>query len=89
MFTKFRDVGGGVQWPYNILAERNGEKVFEIFSDSVEINQGLSDNFFTLSGEHESSCLQRSSLLIAQRDDRIESRCLARRPDSEEQTHAD
>jgi hypothetical protein len=50
MYTKFRDVGGGVQWPYNILTERNGEKVFEIFSDSVEINQGLSDSFFTLSG---------------------------------------
>ena len=50
MYTKFRDVGGGVQWPYNILTERNGEKVFEIFSDSVEVNQGLSDNFFTLSG---------------------------------------
>jgi hypothetical protein len=50
MYTKFRDVGGGVQWPYNILTERNGEKVFEIFSDSVEINQGLADNFFTLSG---------------------------------------
>jgi hypothetical protein len=49
MFTKFRDVGGGVQWPYNILAERNGEKVFEIFSESVTINQGLSDNLFTLS----------------------------------------
>lgn len=48
MYTKFRDVGG-VQWPYNILTERNGEKVFEIFSDSVSINEGLSDNDFTLS----------------------------------------
>jgi hypothetical protein len=50
MYTKFRDVGGGVQWPYNILTERNGEKVFEIFSESVEINQGLTDDFFTLTG---------------------------------------
>jgi hypothetical protein len=49
LFSKFRDVGGGVQWPFNIMAERNGEKVFEIFSESVAINQGLSDNLFTLS----------------------------------------
>ena len=39
-----------MQWPYNIMTERNGEKVYEIFSDSVTINQGLSDNLFTLSG---------------------------------------
>ena len=49
MFTKFRDVGGGVQWPFNILSERNGEKVFEIFSESVSVNEGLSDDLFTLS----------------------------------------
>jgi len=49
LFSKFRDVGGGVQWPYNIMTERNGEKVFEIFSESVTVNQGLSDNLFTLS----------------------------------------
>jgi hypothetical protein len=50
IFAKYRDVGGGVQWPYNITAFRNGDKVYEIFSDSVTINQNLSDNLFTLSG---------------------------------------
>jgi hypothetical protein len=49
VFSKFRDVGGGVQWPFNIVAERNGAKVFEIYSDSVVVNSGLSDNIFTLS----------------------------------------
>ena len=49
LFSKFRDVGGGVQWPFNIMAERNGDKVFEIFSESVTVNQGLADNLFTLS----------------------------------------
>ena len=49
VFAKYRDVGGGVQWPYNITAFRNGGKVYEIFSDSVLINQNLSDNLFTLS----------------------------------------
>lgn len=48
LFSKFRDVGGGVQWPYDMLRERNGEKVFEIFSESVVINQELSDALFTL-----------------------------------------
>src|SRR5439155_23980680 len=42
-FTKFRDVGGGVMWPFTIQRERNGEKIFEIFSESVVINQGLTD----------------------------------------------
>lgn len=47
-FSKYRDVAG-VQWPYQMQRERNGEKVFEIFSDTVQINQGLTDENFTLS----------------------------------------
>ena len=35
-------------WPFNILTERNGEKVFEMFSESVVINKGLTDDVFTL-----------------------------------------
>jgi hypothetical protein len=49
VFSKYRDAGGGVQWPFNIMTARNGEKVFEMFSESVTINQGLTDDFFTLS----------------------------------------
>src|SRR5262245_33972684 len=48
LFTKFRDVGDGVMWPFTIQRERNGEKIFEIFSESVKINLGLTDNIFTL-----------------------------------------
>lgn len=48
VFAKYREVSG-VQWPYNITAYRNGGKVYEIFSDSVLINQDLSDNLLTLS----------------------------------------
>jgi hypothetical protein len=47
LFTKYRDVGG-VKWPFDIHRERNGEKVYEIFSDTVEINKDLTDNLFTL-----------------------------------------
>ncbi|HEV3334182.1 MAG TPA: hypothetical protein VG096_24520 [Bryobacteraceae bacterium] len=47
LFTKYREVGG-VKWPFDIHRERNGEKVYEIFSDSVEINKDLTDDLFTL-----------------------------------------
>jgi hypothetical protein len=48
LYTKYRDVGGGVQWPFNIVRFRNGEKIYEIFSESVTINQNLTDHLFTL-----------------------------------------
>jgi len=48
LFSKYRDVGGGVQWPMQILRERNGEKIFELFSESVTVNQDLKDDLFTL-----------------------------------------
>jgi hypothetical protein len=50
VFTKWRDVGGGVMWPYTLRRERNGERVTEIYAESVVINQGLTDDMFTLSG---------------------------------------
>jgi hypothetical protein len=50
VFAKFRDVGGGVKWPSTIERERNGDKVFQLYSDSVQINQNLTDNLFTLPG---------------------------------------
>ena len=46
-FAKYRDVGG-VQWPYHIRSERNGSKTFEMFADNVVVNQGLTDDLFTL-----------------------------------------
>jgi hypothetical protein len=48
LFAKYRDVGGGVKWPYDIRRDRNGEKIFEMYSDSVEINRNLTDDRFTL-----------------------------------------
>jgi len=48
LYTKYRDVGG-VQWPYAIERDRNGEKIYEIFSDSVEVNsKKIADNLFML-----------------------------------------
>jgi hypothetical protein len=47
-FTKYRDADG-VQWPFAIERDRNGEKIYEIFSNSVEINdKKASDDLFML-----------------------------------------
>ena len=48
LFSKFRDVGGGAKWPFAIRRERDGEKIYEIFSEKVTINHNLSDAIFTL-----------------------------------------
>jgi hypothetical protein len=48
-FTKYLDTGDGVEWPFAIERDRNGEKIFEIFSASVEINsKKASDDLFSL-----------------------------------------
>jgi len=47
-FTKYRETGG-IQWPFAIERDRNGEKIYEIFSDSVEINdKKAADDVFQL-----------------------------------------
>ncbi len=47
LYSKYRNLGG-FQWPYQIQRHRDGEKIFEIFSDTVQMNVGLTDNIFTL-----------------------------------------
>lgn len=47
-FSRYRDVGGGIQWPHQVLRERNGEKIYEIFSEKVTVNQDLTDNVFAI-----------------------------------------
>jgi hypothetical protein len=47
VYSKYREVSG-VQWPWVIQRERDGEKVYEIYSDSVEINKALPDTTFQL-----------------------------------------
>jgi hypothetical protein len=48
IFNKYRDVGGGVMWPFAIRRERNGEKIFEMYAETVKINQDFKDSMFTL-----------------------------------------
>ncbi len=46
-YSKYRDVGG-VTWPYDIQRERDGEKIYQMYSDSVVVNKDLTDNLFML-----------------------------------------
>ncbi len=48
IYSKYRDVGGGVMWPFAIRRERNGEKILEMYWEKVEINQDFTDSMFTL-----------------------------------------
>jgi hypothetical protein len=47
VFSKYREVAG-VQWPYAIQRERNGEKIYQIFSDNTQINRPLKEKLFQL-----------------------------------------
>lgn len=48
IFSLYRNIGGGVMWPGNIRRERNGDRIYEMFADQVQINQDLKDDLFTL-----------------------------------------
>ena len=41
-FSRYRDVSG-TQWPFQVHRERNGQKTYEMFADSVTINQPIDD----------------------------------------------
>jgi len=47
-FDKFHDAGHGVQWPLVTMRERDGQRIFQMFSDKVEVNTGLTDDLFLL-----------------------------------------
>ncbi|HUA19342.1 MAG TPA: hypothetical protein VMB25_11405 [Bryobacteraceae bacterium] len=47
-FDKYREVDG-IQWPFAIERDRNGEKIYEIFSNSVTFNnEKVSNDLFVL-----------------------------------------
>lgn len=47
LFAKYHTTEG-IQWPMDVRRDRNGVKVYEMYSDSVEFNKGLTDNVFSL-----------------------------------------
>lgn len=47
-YGKYRDSGNGVRWPWTIQRFRDGQKIFEMYSESVAVDQGVSDSLFIL-----------------------------------------
>jgi len=48
-FSRYRQTNG-IMWPQQMHRERNGEKTYEIFAESVTVNQGLPDELFAVPG---------------------------------------
>lgn len=47
-WDKFRDAGGGIQWPLYILRESRGRKTFEMFTSEVTVNPPVKAAVFEL-----------------------------------------
>ena len=48
VFDKYRDIGGGIMWPYSVEREKNGYKVYQLFADKVEANTDVPPKTFEL-----------------------------------------
>lgn len=47
-YARYRE-SNGIQWPQEVTRERNGEKIFQLFADSVVFDQGVTDDKFDTS----------------------------------------
>jgi hypothetical protein len=47
-YSKYRDVGHGVMWPFDTQRERDTEKIFEMYSEKVTVNDALPESMFEL-----------------------------------------
>ncbi len=47
-YDKWRDAGGGIMWPFTIERQRNGYKTYQMFANSVAVNQSLPPKMFEL-----------------------------------------
>jgi hypothetical protein len=47
-YSKYRESGNGVMWPWDTQKERDGEKLFELYADKVKIGEDLPDSMFEL-----------------------------------------
>jgi hypothetical protein len=48
IFGKYRDAGGGVLWPLDVQRFRNGDRIFQMYAEDVQVNTGLEDKLFEL-----------------------------------------
>jgi hypothetical protein len=35
-------------WPFDVRRERNGQKIYEMYAETVEVNQNLGDEVFSV-----------------------------------------
>lgn len=47
-YGKYRDIGGGIMWPFTIEREKNGYKSYQMFATTVQANQPGPANIFDL-----------------------------------------
>ena len=47
-YSKYRDIGNGVMWPYDIQRERDGDKTFQMFSEEVRAGVPIDSGMFQL-----------------------------------------
>lgn len=47
LFAKYHETAG-INWPMDVRRDRNGVKIYEMYTDSVEFNKDLKDSVFTL-----------------------------------------
>lgn len=47
-FSNYRSAGGGVMWPWRTDRERDGEKIYQFYSDHVTVGDPLADSLFEL-----------------------------------------
>ena len=47
-YARYRDAGDGVMWPFETEREHDTEKIFQLYSEQVKINEPLSDSLFQL-----------------------------------------
>ena len=45
-YTKYRDIGNRVMWPYATERDRDTEKIYQMYSDRVTAGDALSDSLF-------------------------------------------
>lgn len=48
IYDNYRDAGGGVMLPWVVQRQRDGDRVFSMFAESVEINQNIAAGLLTL-----------------------------------------
>ncbi|HZL57234.1 MAG TPA: hypothetical protein VFC21_09145 [Bryobacteraceae bacterium] len=45
-YTKYREAGNGVMWPHDTQRERDKEKIYELYSDKVTVDDNLPESMF-------------------------------------------